>query len=112
MLRHLLLILLAALAVSGCATKAGQLTASNLDPAVTFVAADLEAYVDAGIAPDGTALSEVEAFRLRGSIVTLRNALHAAMGRPLEPLPKPPPALVEAITAAPEDPGLPGGGAR
>lgn len=75
------------LALSSCAERAGQLRAASLDPLVAIVAADLEEYIDADIAPDGTPLTPARERELRGSIVVLRNVLHTAMGRDREPLP-------------------------
>ncbi|MEM9378398.1 MAG: hypothetical protein AAGB93_00515 [Planctomycetota bacterium] len=83
--RHLIVLL--ALLLSSCAQQAGQLRAAQLDPLVRVVAADLEPYLDAGIAPDGSPMTADQVARKRGGVVILRNAVHAGMGRELEPLP-------------------------
>lgn len=70
-----------------CASQAGQLTATEMEPLVETVCSDLEAYLDAGIAPDGSPLGPGVAFRMRGGIVQLRNNVLVALGR--EPLPLP-----------------------
>lgn len=75
-----------------CATHAGQLTASEIYPNVRLVTEDLEAYLDAGLAPDGSRLTPDEVFERRGPLIALRNACHVAMGEPLEPLPRLEPA--------------------
>ena len=77
--------LLAAAFTPSCASKAGQLTASEVAPLVDVVAGDLEDYLDAGLAPDGSALSPARAFQVRSAVVTLRNAFLVAQGgEPLE----------------------------
>ncbi|MEO0662426.1 MAG: hypothetical protein AAFZ87_12890, partial [Planctomycetota bacterium] len=46
--------LLASFLTSSCACEAGQLTASEIAPLVETVADDLEAYLETGLAPDGS----------------------------------------------------------
>jgi hypothetical protein len=70
-----------------CVSNDGQLTAEEVYPNVKVVTQDLEEYLDAGIAPDGGELTPEAIFKRRGSIVTLRNAFHEAMGQPREVLP-------------------------
>ncbi|MEO1700368.1 MAG: hypothetical protein AAFU73_23980 [Planctomycetota bacterium] len=79
--------LLATLLTPSCASKAGQLTASEVAPLVDVVAGDLEDYLDAGLAPNGSALSPARAFQVRSAVVTLRNAFLVAQGE--QPIPFP-----------------------
>jgi hypothetical protein len=85
------LTLLCALFVSSCgATDAGRLSARDTWPLVDRLTARQSAYVDAGLRPDGTQMGEAEQMAQRTSLIVLRNAWHAALGQPLEPLPPPP----------------------
>lgn len=70
-----------------CASQAGQLTATEMAPLVRTVAGDLEEYVDAGIEPDGSAMSAARQYQIRSSIVLLQNALRKALREELLPLP-------------------------
>ncbi|MEL6714077.1 MAG: hypothetical protein AAFP86_09900, partial [Planctomycetota bacterium] len=87
--------LLASFLTSSCACEAGQLTASEIAPLVETVADDLEAYLETGLAPDGSELSDARALQYRGGVVVLRNAVRVAMGEEplelpsLEPTPDP-----------------------
>lgn len=69
------------------ACNAGQLTASEIEPLVQVVVDDLDAYLDAGIRPDGSEMPPGEVFQKRGGTVILRNAVRAALGEELLPLP-------------------------
>lgn len=82
----------------GCCSPAGQLTASEIEPLVGTVTGDLERYLDAGIAPDGSELTPEMELQLRGPAVILRNAVHTALEEPREPLPELP-----APVAVPQD---------
>lgn len=87
-LPSLLCAVLVAICVSfSCASKAGQLEADNIGPLVDVVTYDLEAYLDAGRAPDGSALSPTQIAAKRGGCVILRNAVATAQEREREPLP-------------------------
>jgi len=87
----LLLALVAAVCLSSCgATDAGRLSARETWPLVERLTTRQSAYVEAGLLPDGTAMGEAEQQVQRTSLVVLRNAWHAALGRPLEPLPTAP----------------------
>lgn len=81
-------ILVGTFTCSSCTTHAGQLTASELEPLVESVIGDLEPYLDAELAPDGTQSTAAQRFRIRGGIVALRNAVHAGLDEELEPLPE------------------------
>ena len=90
------LILVAAALCASCASKAGQLTASEIQPLAVRVCDQLEAYVALGIKPvseaDGNVTSRrttpEEQTRALGDIVILRNALRAGTDQPLLPLPE------------------------
>lgn len=85
------LTLLVALCLSSCgATDAGRLSARETWPLVDRLTTRQSAYVEAGILPDGSTMGEAEQQVQRTSLIVLRNAWHAALGRPLEPLPAPP----------------------
>lgn len=77
----------AAAFLPSCASTAGQLAAEELAPLVESVTGDLEAYLDAGIAPDGSQLSPARTLQQRGGVVILRNAIAVARGLAPEPLP-------------------------
>jgi hypothetical protein len=85
------LVLLCVLCVSSCgATDAGRLSARETWPLVERLTERQSAYVKSGKRPDGTPMGEAEQMAQRTSLIVLRNAWHAALGRPLEPLPAPP----------------------
>lgn len=85
------LAILCTLFVSSCgATDAGRLSARETWPLVERLTERQRAYVDAGLRPDGTPMGEGEQMQWRTSLVVLRNAWLAALGRPLEPMPAPP----------------------
>lgn len=107
-----LVLIAAAVCFTACATQEEQLAAAKVDDTVTIVCSDLEAYLDAAIAPDGSPMSAAEVYQKRGGVITLRNALHVAMGREKEPLPEPDfgPARIEIDSGAgdleEDEPGL------
>ncbi len=80
-------LLVGTFACSSCTSQAGQLTATEIEPLVESVIGDLEPYLEAELAPDGTQSSAAERFRIRGGIVALRNAVRAGLDEELEPLP-------------------------
>jgi hypothetical protein len=85
------IVLLLVALVAGCgATDAGRLDAAATWPLVDRLTQRQGAYVEAGILPDGSPMSVATQHVQRTSLVVLRNAWHAALGRPLEPLPAPP----------------------
>ncbi|MEM8711458.1 MAG: hypothetical protein AAGG01_10935 [Planctomycetota bacterium] len=73
---------------SACSSsQAGQLTAENIKPLAERVTTDLEKYLDAKIAPDGSALSDARELKIRGGIEALRNAVKSGVEEPIGPLP-------------------------
>lgn len=84
----LVLLLVLTFAPSCCST--GQLDAEDTWPMVEILTERLDAYTEARVMPDGSPMGEATAKTREISSITLRNAWHAAMGRPLEPLPEPP----------------------
>lgn len=97
MIRHLpKLTVVAALAVlllvlfTSCASRAGQVTASEGWPIVNVVTARQRAYLEAGKLPDGRPIPPAMLQMQLASLVTLRNLYLAALGQPLEELPAPP----------------------
>lgn len=97
MIRHLpKLTVCASLAIlflvlfTACASRAGQVTASEGWPIVDVVTARQQAYLEAGRLPDGRPIPPAMLRMQIASLVTLRNMYLAALGRPLEELPSPP----------------------
>lgn len=99
----LLLLAVALLASISCASGAGQITASEAFPSVDIVTHDLEEYLDAGIAPDGSPMTPEEVFSKRGNVVALRNLFLVATGEEKEALPRLSDAPQDLITTPPED---------
>lgn len=88
-----LLWLLALLFVAGCGLlqPAGQLDPAAIKPAVDLVTARYDAWVEAGVLPDGQALTEAQRMAWLATSASLRQTVDlaaaqaAAVAQPVEP---------------------------